>query len=121
LGPRTPRDAGRPRRRHPAPRLPRVEGRLRGAAARLLRGAVGGADGAGDRAHRVPVPLRGEEGDLLMALTLALPVTVGVTATRRGRRRDWHAFTAHAILLASVVVLAFPLYYAFVKIGRAHV
>ena len=49
-----------------------------------------------------------------MALTLARPVTVGVTATRRGRRRDWHAFTAHAILLASVVVLAFPLYYAFV-------
>jgi len=30
------------------------------------------------------------------------------------RRRDWSGLIAHAILLASVVVLAFPLYYAFV-------
>src|SRR5882762_10515772 len=113
LRPRARGDAGRPRRRHLDPRLPRVEGRLRGAAARVLRGAVGGADGAGDRAHRLPVPLRGEEGDLLMALTLSRPAALAA-ASSRPRRRDWHAFTAHAILLASVVVLAFPLYYAFV-------
>jgi len=30
------------------------------------------------------------------------------------RRRDWSGLVAHAILIASVVVLAFPLYYAFV-------
>ena len=30
------------------------------------------------------------------------------------RRRDWSSFTAHAILIASVAVLAFPLYYAIV-------
>jgi sn-glycerol 3-phosphate transport system permease protein len=46
--------------------------------------------------------------------TLVRPTTLSVTATRRGRRRDWHAVTAHAILLASVALLSFPLYYAFV-------
>ena len=48
-----------------------------------------------------------------MALTLSRPAALAA-ASSRPRRRDWHAFTAHAILLASVVVLAFPLYYAFV-------
>jgi sn-glycerol 3-phosphate transport system permease protein len=47
--------------------------------------------------------------------TVAQRATVGVGATRRtGTRRDWHGITAHAILIASVAVLAFPLYYAFV-------
>jgi sn-glycerol 3-phosphate transport system permease protein len=47
--------------------------------------------------------------------TVAQRATVGVGATRRtGARRDWHGITAHAILIASVAVLAFPLYYAFV-------
>ena len=32
----------------------------------------------------------------------------------RAPRRDWSGMVAHAILIASVVVLAFPLYYAFV-------
>jgi sn-glycerol 3-phosphate transport system permease protein len=32
----------------------------------------------------------------------------------RARRRDWSSVVAHAILVAAVVVLAFPLYYAFV-------
>jgi sn-glycerol 3-phosphate transport system permease protein len=49
-----------------------------------------------------------------MARTLAPPTTLDVAAERRVRRRDWHAFTAHAILVASVALLAFPLYYAFV-------
>src|SRR5207249_1804473 len=111
--PRARGDPGRPRRRHVDPRLPRVAGRLRGPAARLLRGAVGGADGARHHADRVPVPLRGEEGDLLMARTLAQPATLAA-AQERPRRRDWHAFTAHVILIASVALLAFPLYYAFV-------
>jgi sn-glycerol 3-phosphate transport system permease protein len=48
-----------------------------------------------------------------MARTLAPPATLAAEASRP-RRRDWHAFTAHAILLVSVAVLAFPLYYAFV-------
>ncbi len=39
---------------------------------------------------------------------------VGVTFTRRVRRRDWSGLIAHGILVAAVVVLAFPLYYAFV-------
>jgi sn-glycerol 3-phosphate transport system permease protein len=49
-----------------------------------------------------------------MARTLARPATLGVAVERRVRRRDWHAVAAHAILVASVVLLAFPLYYAFV-------
>src|SRR2546422_11247369 len=48
-----------------------------------------------------------------MARTLAQPATLAA-AQERPRRRDWHAFTAHVILIASVALLAFPLYYAFV-------
>lgn len=46
--------------------------------------------------------------------TVAQPASLGITAARRGRRIDWHAVTAHAILVASITLLAFPLYYAFV-------
>jgi sn-glycerol 3-phosphate transport system permease protein len=48
-----------------------------------------------------------------MARTLAQPATLTVTHARR-RKSDWHAITAHAILVAAVALLAFPLYYAFV-------
>jgi hypothetical protein len=48
-----------------------------------------------------------------MARTLAQPATLTVTQARR-RKADWHALTAHAILVAAVALLAFPLYYAFV-------
>jgi sn-glycerol 3-phosphate transport system permease protein len=48
-----------------------------------------------------------------MARTLAQPATLAA-AQERPRPRDWHAFTAHVILIASVALLAFPLYYAFV-------
>jgi sn-glycerol 3-phosphate transport system permease protein len=48
-----------------------------------------------------------------MARTLARPATFAVTQARP-RKTDWHALTAHAILLAAVALLAFPLYYAFV-------
>jgi sn-glycerol 3-phosphate transport system permease protein len=48
-----------------------------------------------------------------MATTLDRPATGSVATTRR-RRRDWHAASAHVILMGSIVVLAFPLYYAFV-------
>jgi len=48
-----------------------------------------------------------------MARTLAQPATLAA-AQERPRRRDWHGFTAHVILIASVALLAFPLYYAFV-------
>jgi len=48
-----------------------------------------------------------------MARTLAQPTTLIVTHARR-RKTDWHALTAHAILVAAVALLAFPLYYAFV-------
>jgi sn-glycerol 3-phosphate transport system permease protein len=44
------------------------------------------------------------------AARLAQP---GVVARRR-RPADWHAVTVHALLLACVAVVAFPLYYAFV-------
>jgi sn-glycerol 3-phosphate transport system permease protein len=46
--------------------------------------------------------------------TVARPMTLGMAAPARARRRDWHAIAAHAILITSVAVLAFPLYYAFV-------
>jgi ABC-type glycerol-3-phosphate transport system permease component len=39
---------------------------------------------------------------------------MGVAVMTPRRRRDWSSFTAHAILIASVAVLAFPLYYAIV-------
>ena len=48
-----------------------------------------------------------------MARTLAQPATLAA-AHARPRKTDWHALTAHAILIASVALLAFPLYYAFV-------
>jgi len=41
-------------------------------------------------------------------------LTHGARESRAGRRRDWGAIIAHAILVAAVAVLAFPLYYAFV-------
>src|SRR5215467_11104351 len=90
-----------------------MERRFRGAAARLLGGAVGRADGPRDAVDRVPVPFRGKEGHVLMARTLAQPATLTVTQARR-RKTDWHALSAHAILVAAVALLAFPLYYAFV-------
>ena len=49
-----------------------------------------------------------------MARTLATPTALAIGAPLRGRPRDWSGISAHAILLAAVAVLAFPLYYAFV-------
>ena len=49
-----------------------------------------------------------------MARALDAVATLDVATTRRARRRDWSGLLAHAILAAAVVVLAFPLYYAFV-------
>jgi sn-glycerol 3-phosphate transport system permease protein len=39
---------------------------------------------------------------------------VGVESMRRVGRRDWSGLIAHGILMMAVLVLAFPLYYAFV-------
>jgi len=49
-----------------------------------------------------------------MARVLESTAQVGLAVTTPRRRRDWGAFTAHAILIGSVAVLAFPLYYAIV-------
>jgi sn-glycerol 3-phosphate transport system permease protein len=49
-----------------------------------------------------------------MARALETVATVGVATTQRARRSDWSGFIAHVILMSAVVVLAFPLYYAFV-------
>jgi ABC-type glycerol-3-phosphate transport system permease component len=49
-----------------------------------------------------------------MARVLERTAPMGVAVTTPRRRRDWSSFTAHAILIASVAVLAFPLYYAIV-------
>ena len=49
-----------------------------------------------------------------MARVLERAAPVGVVVTTRPQRRDWSGFTAHAILIASVAVIAFPLYYALV-------
>ena len=38
----------------------------------------------------------------------------GMGAARTARHRDWSGMLAHAILAASVILLAFPLYYAVV-------
>jgi len=44
------------------------------------------------------------------AARLAQPGVV----VRRRRPADWHAVVVHALLLACIAVVAFPLYYAFV-------
>jgi len=49
-----------------------------------------------------------------MARTLAPPAALAVHAPSRVKPRDRSGIVAHAILLAAVAVLAFPLYYAFV-------
>jgi sn-glycerol 3-phosphate transport system permease protein len=49
-----------------------------------------------------------------MARALEHARAITVTAAPRTRGRDWSGLLAHAILVASVVILAFPLYYAFV-------
>ena len=49
-----------------------------------------------------------------MARALDTVATLGVATAPRARRRDWSGLIAHGILVAAVVVLAFPLYYAFV-------
>ncbi len=49
-----------------------------------------------------------------MARTLVEPVTLAIATPARRRRRDWTGAFAHAILVVSVVVIAFPLYYALV-------
>jgi sn-glycerol 3-phosphate transport system permease protein len=49
-----------------------------------------------------------------MARTLERPVVVGVSTTAGTRRTDWSGWLAHAVLIAAVAVLVFPLYYAFV-------
>jgi sn-glycerol 3-phosphate transport system permease protein len=49
------------------------------------------------------------------AETLAAPAgLLGTTRAARPARRPWDRWLAHAILAASVAVVAFPLYYAFV-------
>jgi sn-glycerol 3-phosphate transport system permease protein len=49
-----------------------------------------------------------------MARTLERPMAVGVSREASAPRTDWNSVVAHAILIAAVAVLAFPLYYAFV-------
>ncbi len=49
-----------------------------------------------------------------MARALDTVAGVAVAAPPRARRRDWSGLIAHAILVAAVGALAFPLYYAFV-------
>jgi sn-glycerol 3-phosphate transport system permease protein len=49
-----------------------------------------------------------------MARTLAPPTALAIGAPSRVKARDRSGIVAHAILLAAVAVLAFPLYYAFV-------
>ena len=57
---------GRPRQGDLDPGLPALLRRLQGARPRRLGGAVGGADGDRHHAHGDPVPLRREEGPVLM-------------------------------------------------------
>jgi sn-glycerol 3-phosphate transport system permease protein len=49
-----------------------------------------------------------------MAGVLERTADVGLVVAAARRRRDWGAIVAHAILIAAVTVLAFPLYYALV-------
>ena len=49
-----------------------------------------------------------------MARAVEHAAAIPVTAPSWARRRDWSAMLAHAILVAAVLMLAFPLYYAFV-------
>jgi sn-glycerol 3-phosphate transport system permease protein len=49
-----------------------------------------------------------------MARALETVAEMPLSSARRVRRRDWSGLLAHAILVAAVGALAFPLYYAFV-------
>src|SRR4029078_13425515 len=73
--------------------LRRREGRRPG---RLL-GPVGDPDDHRHRPHRAAIPLRREEGAVLMI-----------------ENRPWLTFVSHAVLIAGVVVIAFPIYVTFV-------
>jgi len=52
--------------------------------------------------------------DGAVAASMRVETLGGVATTRRRRSRGWGAFVVHALLLLSVAVIAFPLYYAFV-------
>jgi sn-glycerol 3-phosphate transport system permease protein len=49
-----------------------------------------------------------------MARTLATPAALTLEPSARQKRRNWSGVAVHALLVTAVVVLAFPLYYAFV-------
>ena len=93
---------GGPGQGHRDPRLQGLLRRLQGARPRRLGGAVGGADGDRHRADGDPVPLRREEGPVLMA-------------ERHGRTPPASSTSvSHVVLRSACVIVAFPVYLTFV-------
>ncbi len=82
------------------PGLQGLPGRLHRAEPRLLGGPVGGADGHRHRAHRDPVRLGRAARAVLRA--------------RHGREPPLLTFLAHLVLIIGVVLVAFPVYVAFI-------
>src|SRR5205085_5775911 len=89
--------ARRPRQGHGHPGLQGLLRRLQGPGPGRLGRAVGDPDGDRHRAHGRPVPLRREEGELLMV-----------------ERNRFLSILTHLVLVAGVIVIAFPVYLTFV-------
>src|SRR5207247_11470737 len=96
-------DPGRPGGSNADPCLQCVLRRREGGGSRRLVGAVGGADADRDRADGSAVPLRRAQGAVLMV-----------------ENRPWLTVLSHAVLLAGVALIAFPLYITFVASTLTH-
>src|SRR5262249_25114758 len=88
---------GRAGRRDADPGLQGLLRRREGLRPRRVVRAIGSADADRDRAHRGPVQIRRAEGPVLMI-----------------ENRPWLTAFSHAVLIAGIAVVAFPLYVTFV-------
>src|ERR1700693_3284079 len=100
------RDPGRSRQGHRDPCLQGLVRRHRRARPWRLGGAIGGVGGDRDRADRDPVPLYRAPSALRMSAG-------GMVTARRS------AWVPHAILIAGLALVLFPIYVAFVASSHA--
>src|SRR5467141_1867652 len=94
-------DPGRAGGRHPDSRLQGVLRRRESGRPRRLVGAVGHPDADRDRAHRRAVQVHREKGAVLNGRLMV-------------ENRPWLTVVSHAVLIAGIAVIAFPLYVTFV-------
>src|SRR5690606_28025318 len=107
---------GRARRGDGDPGLQGVQGRLHRPGRGLLGRPIGGPHGAGHHPHRAPVPLRREEGHLLMSVfpRAATRPMIQPRAARARLKQRLGRLAAHLLLLVSIGIIAFPVYSVFV-------